>query len=84
MKGLLGRVAPGGKYDPAQVADYVERFKAAVVTDPKATFAVKGQYDGRRVRLSGETSDRRYHDHLIDMLVAMRLYDIANDIRLPK
>jgi N-acetylmuramoyl-L-alanine amidase len=84
MKELLGRVAPGGKYDPAKVADYVERFKAAVVTDAKASFAVKGQFDGRRIRLSGETSDRKYHDRLIDMLVAMKLYDIANDIRLPK
>ena len=45
---------------------------------------MKGEFDGRRVTLSGATSDRRYHDQLIDMLVAMKLYNIANDIQLPK
>jgi N-acetylmuramoyl-L-alanine amidase len=84
MKGLLGQVAPGGKYDPAKADEYVENFKKAVVTDPKATFTVRGEYDGKKIRLSGETSDRRYHDQLIDMLVAMRLYNIANEVRLPK
>jgi N-acetylmuramoyl-L-alanine amidase len=84
MKDLLARVAPAGKYDPAKVGDYVAHFQKAVVTDPKATFTVKGEYDGKRIRLSGETSDRRYHDQLIDMLVAMRLFDIANEIRFPK
>ncbi len=36
MAKLLGRVEPGGKYDPAKVGEYVEHFKKAVVTDPKA------------------------------------------------
>jgi hypothetical protein len=83
IKKLLAQVAPGGKYDPAKVGGYVENFKKAVVTDPKATFTVKGEFDGKRVKLSGATSDRKYHDQLIDMLVVMKLYDIANDIRLP-
>jgi N-acetylmuramoyl-L-alanine amidase len=81
---LLAQVAPGGKYDPAQAGAYVENFRKAVVTDPGATFAVKAGYDGKVIRLTGETSDRKYHDRLIDMLVAMKLYDIANEVRLPK
>jgi N-acetylmuramoyl-L-alanine amidase len=84
MKKLLDQVAPGGKYDPAKAGEYVERFRKEVVTDPKVTFTVKAEYDGKRIRLSGETSDRRYHDQLIDMLIAMRLYDIANEIRIPE
>jgi N-acetylmuramoyl-L-alanine amidase len=83
MKKLLAEVEPGGKYDPAKVGSYVEKFKKAVVTDPNATFTVKAEFDGKRIKLSGETSDRKYHDQLIDMLVAMKLYEIANDIRLP-
>jgi N-acetylmuramoyl-L-alanine amidase len=84
VKDLLARVAPGESYDPAKVGEYVENFRKAVVTDPAATFTVKGEWDGKRITLRGETSDRKYHDRLIDMLVAMRLYDIVNDIRLPK
>jgi N-acetylmuramoyl-L-alanine amidase len=84
MKKLLARVAPGGKYNPARIGKYVENFKKEVVTDPKAEFSVRGTFDGKRIQLRGETSDRRYHDQLIDMLVAMQLYNIANDIRFPK
>jgi N-acetylmuramoyl-L-alanine amidase len=84
MKKLLEQIAPGGKYDPAAIGEYIDRFKKAAVTDPKATFAVKGEFDGRRIKLSGETSDRTYHDQLIDMLVAMKLYDISNEIQFPK
>lgn len=83
MKELLTKVAPGGTYDPAKVGEYVERFKAVAVTDPKATFAVRGESDGKRVRLTGETSDRSYHDRLIDMLVVMKIYAIANEIQVP-
>ena len=83
MKKLLAQVAPGGKYDPAKVGGYVEDFRKAVITDPQATFTVKAAFDGKRIKLTGETSDRKYHDQLIDMLVAMKLYDIANDVRLP-
>jgi N-acetylmuramoyl-L-alanine amidase len=84
MKKLLAQVAPGEKYDPAKVGEYVERFRKAVVTDPGATFTVTGACDGKQIVLSGETSDRKYHDQLIDLLVAMRLYDVANDIRFPR
>jgi hypothetical protein len=84
MDQLLARVAPGGAYDPAKVSEYVENFKKAVVTDPLATFTVTGAYDGKSIKLTGETSDRKYHDQLIDLLVAMKLYAISNDIQIPK
>jgi N-acetylmuramoyl-L-alanine amidase len=84
MRDLLGKVAPGGKYDPAKVGEYVENFRQAVVSDEKATFAVKGEFDGKQIKLSGETSDRKYHDQLIDMLVAMKLYNVSNDVLFPK
>lgn len=84
MKQLLDQVAPDGRYDPAQVGAYVEKYKAAVVTDPMATFTVKGEYDGKRIKLTGAVSDRKYHDRLIDLLVAMKLYAISNGIELPK
>jgi N-acetylmuramoyl-L-alanine amidase len=84
MKHLLAKVAPGSKYDPAKAGEFVELFKKEAVSDPKVTFTVKGELDGKRIRLTGESSDRRYHDQLIDMLVAMRLFDITNEIQLPK
>ncbi|HVK13627.1 MAG TPA: N-acetylmuramoyl-L-alanine amidase [Gemmataceae bacterium] len=83
-KELLSKVAPGGEYDPARVGEYVERFAKVAGIDPKATFAVRGEYDGKQIRLTGETSDRAYHDRLIDMLVAMKLYAIANEVQLPR
>jgi N-acetylmuramoyl-L-alanine amidase len=84
MKQLLAQVAPGGKYEPAKIGEYLASFKKAVVTDPQATFMVEGDYDGNRIQLRGETSDRKYHDQLIDLLVAMKLYNIDNAIRYPK
>ena len=35
-----------------------------------------------RIHLTGETSDKKYRDQLIDLLVALRLYDIVNDIKV--
>jgi N-acetylmuramoyl-L-alanine amidase len=84
MADLLAQVAPGGAYDPAKVGEYVAGFKKVAITDPKATFAVTAAFDGRVVRLAGETSHREYHDRLIDLLVAMRLFDITNEIRIPR
>jgi N-acetylmuramoyl-L-alanine amidase len=84
MNKLLAQVAPEGKYDPAKIGDYIEAFRKAVVNDPKAVFTVKGEFDGQRIRLSGATSDRKYHDQLIDMLVAMKLYNLTNDIQFVK
>lgn len=83
MKELLAKVAPSGKYDPAKAGEYVAAFQKAVVTDPKATFAVTATYDGKTIKVAGEVSDRAYHDRLIDMLVAMRLFAITNEVRLP-
>jgi len=83
MKELLAKVAPGGRYDPAKAGEYVDAFKKVVVTDPKATFNVTAAYDGKTITLAGAVSDRQYHDRLIDMLVAMRLYAMTNEVRLP-
>jgi len=84
MKELLGKVVPSGKYEPARVGEYVAAFKKAVVADPKATFDVTATFDGKATKLAGEVSDRQYHDRLIDLLVAMRFFEITNEIRLPK
>lgn len=84
MKALLAKVAPEGRYEPAQIGAYLEKYKAAVVTDPQATFTVKGDYDGKKIKLTGAVSDKKYHDRLIDLLIAMKLYAIANEIQLPK
>ena len=45
------------------------------------TFDVTATYDGRTIRLAG-TADRTSHDRLIDLLVAMKLYAITNEIRV--
>ena len=37
---------------------------------------MKAEFDGKRIKLTGETSDRKYHDRLIDLLVAMKLYEL--------
>lgn len=84
MDKLLNAVAPGGRYDPAKVADYLEAFKKIVVTDPAAKFTVKAAFDGERIKLTGEASDWTHHNQLIDMLVAMKLTTITNEVRLPK
>jgi N-acetylmuramoyl-L-alanine amidase len=84
MKQLLSQVAPGGKYEAAKAGDYVRAIVKAAVTDPKAVFDVKADYDGKKIKLSGKTSDRKYHDQLIDLLVAMKLYEISNEIEFPK
>jgi N-acetylmuramoyl-L-alanine amidase len=84
MKDLLATVAPAGKYDPAKAGEYVAAFRRAVVTDPGATFDVTATADGKAIRLTGAVSDRRYHDRLIDLLVAMRFFEITNEVRLPK
>ena len=83
MKELLLKVAPDGQYDPAKVGDYVERFRTVVVTDPMAKFDIRGELDGKQIRLTGETSDATYHNQLIDLLVAMKLYDVTNEIQFP-
>jgi N-acetylmuramoyl-L-alanine amidase len=83
MAALLAEVAPDGKYDPAKANEYVERFRAEVVKDPKATFTVNATTTANRITLTGEVSDRRYHDRLIDLFVAMKLYELTNGVKLP-
>ena len=82
MTALLEKVAPGGTYEGAKVGDYVEAFRR-VEAGGDAGFAVTGEFAGGRIRLAGAGADRRHHDPLIDMLVAMRLYAIDNAVRLP-
>lgn len=84
MKALLEKIAPEGRYAASKAGDYVENFKKVVVTDPRATFTVKGELVGDRIKLTGETSDRKYHDQLIDMLVAMKLFEISNEVVVPR
>lgn len=83
MKALLGKVAPGGKYEPERAGDYVEAFRKAEIGGDVG-FTVKGEFAGGRVRLTGSVTDRRHHDQLIDLFVGMKLYAIENDVRLPK
>ncbi|HEY2784769.1 MAG TPA: N-acetylmuramoyl-L-alanine amidase [Fimbriiglobus sp.] len=83
MSALLAKVAPGGKYSAAKAGEYVEAFRKEVVTDPKAKFTVKAAVSGKTIALTGEVSDRKYHDRLIDMFVAMKLFDLSNKIKVP-
>jgi N-acetylmuramoyl-L-alanine amidase len=79
---LLAQVVPEqGNYEPARIGEYLRRFRAAVVTDPKAIFTVEGSFDGQRIQLRGK-AEKKYHDQLIDLLVGMKLYDIRNEIEL--
>ena len=84
MKKLLAQVAPGVKYAAAKIGEYLDNFKKTVSADANATFSVKGEYDDKVITLTGETSDRKYHDQVINMLVAMKLYSIVNRIQVPQ
>lgn len=84
MKQLLAQVSPSGTYDPAKIGECIQTFRKVVVTDPSVICTINGQYVGNRILLTGATSDRKVHDQLIDMLVAMKLYNITNNIELPK
>jgi N-acetylmuramoyl-L-alanine amidase len=84
MKILLGQVAPDGTYEPRRIQEYIEKFKKASIASADESFEVRGEIDGTVIRLTGQANDRRHHDRLIDMLVAMKLLDLANEIRLPK
>jgi N-acetylmuramoyl-L-alanine amidase len=83
MTALLAKVTPGSMFEPAKANEYVERFRAEAIEDPKATFTVTATSAAKRITLSGEVSDRRHHDRLIDLFVAMKLYDLTNVIKLP-
>jgi len=83
MKARLAQVAPGGRYESARAGEYVEKFKAAAVTEPAAVFNVRADWDGKQIQLTGETSDVRYHNELIDLFVAMKLFAITNEVDFP-
>ncbi len=84
MQQLRTRVAPSGKYEAAKIGEYIENFQKTVVPSAQATFTVRGEFDGQLIKLSGATSSRKYHDQLIDLLIAMKLYNVSNDIQIPK
>jgi N-acetylmuramoyl-L-alanine amidase len=79
----LTAIAPDGKYAPEKVGEYLAKFKATYFKDSPATLAIMAKYDGKLIRLIGESSDRAYHDQIIDLLVAMKLYTISNTVNLP-
>ena len=79
---LLARVAPGGAYDAAKAGEYAEAYRKTL--PPGHTFAVTAATAAGVIRLTGEAGDRRDHDRLIDLFVAMKLYRIANEVKLPK
>jgi N-acetylmuramoyl-L-alanine amidase len=83
MKKIVFDISPSGHARADLVGDYVALFKKDVVTDPAAKFEVTATFDGKKIKLTGE-ADRKYHDRLIDMLVAMKLYDISNQINFSK
>src|SRR5262245_5710463 len=83
MTARLARVAPGDTFEVAKAGDYIEAFRKAVVTDPGVTFDVTAKVEGKRITLSGNVSDRKDHDLLIDMFVAMQLFELTNEIKLP-
>ena len=33
--------------------------------------------------LTGDVSDRKYHDRLIDPFVAIKLFELTNEVKLP-
>ena len=55
-----------------------------VVTDPKSKFDFAAKWDGKVIHLAGKVSNRADHDPFIDLLVAMKLYSIRNDVVFPK
>ena len=79
---LLAEVAPQGDYRASNAADYVRELKAIIAADPKAKFDVSAKIEGGKVVLSGE-ADRASFNRLIDMLVAMRILEIENRVKLP-
>ncbi|MFO0937673.1 MAG: N-acetylmuramoyl-L-alanine amidase [Gemmataceae bacterium] len=80
----LNTIAPNGKYDPANVGEYLTKYKTLVVKDANAKFNLAAKWDGKVIHLTGEVSNRADHDQFIDLLVAMKLYAIRNDVVLPK
>jgi N-acetylmuramoyl-L-alanine amidase len=83
MKKLLEVVAPAGKYDPAKAQEYADAFRKATIKDG-TKFEVKAELFDGRIKLTGEVSDRKDHDRLIDMFVAMKLYALTNNMQIPK
>lgn len=84
MAARTAKVVPGGKPDPAHVGRYLAELRKLAPPAAGARDTVTAEFADGRIRLAGETTDRAFHDRLIDLLVALKLYDITNDIRLPK
>jgi N-acetylmuramoyl-L-alanine amidase len=77
MKKRLAAIAPDGKYDAAKVGDYLAAFEKDAAT------GLKAEFDGKLIRLTGAVTDRKPHDEFVNVLVAMKLYAIKNEVRLP-
>ena len=83
MAERLPAIAPDGKHAPEKVGEYLAKFKATYFKDSPAKLDITAKFDGKTIRLTGESSDRAYHDQFIDVLVAMKLYAITNAVTLP-
>ena len=83
MTQLLSQVAPDGKYVAAKAPEYVREFRKVVVTEPDAVFNVTAEVKGKAITLKGETSDAKLHNQLIDLFVAMKLFEINNEVQFP-
>ena len=80
MAATLAKIAPAGKYDASKVKDYLRAFQQSL---PPGGFDIQAAFDGKTIKLTGKAAERKYHDQWIDLLVAMKLYAIANGIELP-
>jgi N-acetylmuramoyl-L-alanine amidase len=83
MKQLLEKLEPSCQFRKDQISVYLQRFQKEVVAATDQ-FQVKAILDGERIELTGSVSNRKNHDRLIDVLVALKWYQITNRIELPK
>ncbi len=84
MKKLLAQVTPSGKYEPAMIGEYLESYRKTIDAETRAKFGIQGEFDGKLIKLTGEVANKKHHDDVINLLIAMKLYNISNNIRLPK
>lgn len=83
MAERLAAIAPNGKYSPEKAGEYLAKFKETYFKDSPEALTMAAKFDGKSIRLTGESPDRAYHDQFIDLLVAMKLYAISNAVKLP-
>ena len=81
MKAALKKIAPEGKYEAAKVSEYLEKCRKDF---PGSNNEIKARYDGKVIILTGKPADRKLHDRFIDVLVAMKLLAIQNEVVVAK